>query len=460
MTRCVAAPQYRGANRAPPDPPVWRRCARRDDHARMIDAPDRSFLTRLFEAAVAAGDPGAAVQRNLPEAPAGRTVVVGAGKAAARMAAALEGVWPAPLTGVVAVPYSHGAPCRSVRVIEAAHPVPDAAGLTAARALIAAVRGLGDDDLVIALISGGGSALLPAPPAGLTLADEAALTEALLSSGAPIQVLNAIRRRTSRIKGGRLAAMAHPTRVVSLIVSDVPGDDPAEIASGPTVPAATGAPADAVALARDHAIALPARIRAHLDAAGDDAPRPGDPAFARDSVHVVASAGRSLEAAARAAREGDVPAAILSEAITGEAREAGHLHGAIAAEIARRHRPLIPPVVLLSGGEVTVTGAPAGATGGPNTEFLLAAALTIAGAGRITALAADTDGTDGAAGAAGAIADADTAGHLRAAGLDPAALLRGHDSARAFAAIEGLVASGPTGTNVNDFRAFLIRPRE
>lgn len=422
----------------------------------MIDDP-RAFLVRLFDAAVAAADPQAALARHLPAPPRGRTVVVGAGKAAAQMARAFEALWEGPLSGVVVTRYGHGVPCRRIRVIEAAHPVPDAAGLAAAEALFAAVAGLGPDDLVVALISGGGSALLPAPPAGLTLDDEAALNRALLASGAPIGVMNAIRKQASRIKGGRLARAAHPARVVSLVISDVPGDDPAEVASGPTIPDARSR-ADALRMARDWGIALPEAVARHLRDTPDDAPRPDDPDFARDGVAVIASARLSLEAAARAAEAEGVGAAILSDSVEGEAREVARMHAAIAREVALRDRPFRRPVVLLSGGETTVTlgDAPAG-RGGRNSEFQLALALAIDGLPEIWALAADTDGIDGSGPHAGAIVCGDSAARMRAAGIDGPGLMMRHDSAAALEAIGALFAPGPTGTNVNDFRAILVR---
>jgi hydroxypyruvate reductase len=417
---------------------------------------DKTLLVRLFDVAVRAADPKAALAAALPDRPKGRTVVIGAGKGAAQMAAAFEDLWDAPMEGVIVTRYGYAAPCRRVRVLEAAHPVPDAAGMAATEALLAAVSGLGPDDLVVALVCGGGSALLPAPPAGLTLADEAALNRALLASGAPISAMNAIRKQVSRIKGGRLARAARPARVVSLVVSDVPGDDPAEVASGPTV-ADRRNRADALRLIAAHRIALPDPILRPLREAPEDAPLPSDPDFARDEVRVVASAALSLEAAVRAAEAEGVPAVILSDAIEGEARDVGRVHAAIAREVARKGRPFARPVLILSGGETTVTLSGAGGRGGRNTEFLLSFALGIDGEERITALAADTDGIDGSEDNAGAFADGTTAARLRAAGHDPGALLSAHDAWGAFDAAGDLFVPGPTGTNVNDFRAILVR---
>ena len=412
----------------------------------------RALLARLFEAAIAAADPARALEGHLPARPKGRTVVIGAGKGAAQLAAAFETAWDAPVEGVVVTRYGYGCATRQIRVIEAAHPVPDAAGLAASQTLFGAVKGLSADDLVVALITGGGSALLPAPPEGFTLDDEQALNEALLASGAPISAMNAIRKQFSLSKGGRLAAAAHPARVVTLIVSDVPGDDPAQVASGPTVPDASG-PAEAQAAIAAYGIDLPAAMRDEIGRATP--PHPDDPVFAGNSVSVVASAARSLEAAARLAEAEGVAPAILSDAIEGEAREVAKVHAALAREIAAKNRPFPRPVVLLSGGETTVTLKGQG-RGGRNTEFLLSLAEGIAGHD-ITALAADTDGIDGSEDNAGAFADGTSAARLRGLGEDPAALLADNDAYTAFEALGDLFAPGPTGTNVNDFRAILIR---
>ena len=415
---------------------------------------DRAFLTSLFEAAVAAADPERALANRLPGRPKGRTVVIGAGKGAAQLAAAFERLWDGPIEGVVVTRYGYGHPTRHVRVIEAAHPVPDAAGLKASAALFDAVRGLGPEDLVVALICGGGSALLPCPPGHLTLEDEVGLNRALLASGAPISVMNAIRKQVSGIKGGRLAAACHPARVVSLVVSDVPGDDPAQVASGPTVPDKVTRE-HARSLVRSWRIALPERVADWL--AGDEgaAPDPQDPVFDGHETHVIASARLSLEAAAAAAAAQGIPAAILSDAIEGEARDVGRVHAALAREVAMRGRPFARPVVILSGGETTVT-LRANGRGGRNSEFLLALALACEDV-PFAALAADTDGIDGTEDNAGAFATGESAARLRALGHDPAALLAGNDAYSAFSALGDLFSPGPTGTNVNDFRAVLIR---
>jgi hydroxypyruvate reductase len=415
---------------------------------------DRTFLTGLFEAAVAAADPLRALSGHLPARPKGRTVVVGAGKGAAQLAAAFEALWDGPVAGVVVTRYGYGCPTRRIRVLEAAHPVPDAAGLAASAALFDAVRRLDPDDLVVALVCGGGSALLPRPPGTLTLEDEAALNRALLASGAPISVMNAIRKQVSGIKGGRLAMACHPARVVTLVVSDVPGDDPAQVASGPTVPDAVTRDQARAMVARWR-IGLPPRVADWLQGEAGAAPDPRDPAFAGHTVRVIASARLSLEAAARQAQAAGVPAVILSDAIEGEARDVGRVHAAIAREVALRGRPFARPVVILSGGETTVTLRGSG-RGGRNSEFLLATALAAEGI-PFAALAADTDGIDGSQDNAGAFATGETASRLRTLGHDPAALLAGNDAYTAFAALGDLFVTGPTGTNVNDFRAILVR---
>ncbi|MBO6639614.1 MAG: glycerate kinase [Roseitalea sp.] len=420
----------------------------------MITDP-RAFLTSLFDAAIAAADPEICIPANLPAPPRGRTVVIGAGKGAAQLARAFERHWPGPLSGAIVTRYGYAVPCERVEVLEASHPVPDEAGLAAAQRLIATVTGLGEDDLVVALISGGGSALLPAPPDGFALADEIALNEVLLASGAPISVMNAVRKQFSRIKGGRLALAAHPARVVSLIVSDIPGDDPAQVASGPTVPDRVSC-ADALAMIDAYDLDLPPAIHDHMrDAVRSDV-TPDDPRLSRNDVRIVASAGVSLDAAAAAAREKGIEAVILSDAIEGEARDIGAMHGAIAREVALRGQPFAKPVVILSGGETTVTVRGKG-KGGRNTEFLLGLAQAIDGIGGISALAADTDGIDGSEDNAGAFADGASIARLRAAGGDPQACLADNDAWSAFDRIGDLFVPGPTGTNVNDFRAIFVR---
>jgi hydroxypyruvate reductase len=415
---------------------------------------DRDILKALFDAAVSAADPVSALSANMPDRPKGRTIVIGAGKGAAQLAAAFETLWDAPLSGVVVTRYGYACPTKRIRVVEAAHPVPDAAGLAASRALFDAVAGLSADDLVVALICGGGSALLPMPPGPLSLDDEAALNRALLACGAPISAMNAIRKQVSLIKGGRLARAAFPAKVVSLVVSDVPGDDPAQVASGPTVPD-RATRAEARQLVKAWRMDLPASVMNWLDGDEEPAPDPADPVFARNEVKVIASARLSLEAAAREAERCGLPAVILSDAIEGESRDIARMHAAIAREVAQRNRPFSRPVVILSGGETTVTLRGEG-RGGRNSEFQLALAMAADGF-EFTALAADTDGIDGSEDNAGAFADGTTIERLMRLGLDPRALLADNDSYSAFEALGDLFITGPTGTNVNDFRAILLR---
>ena len=421
----------------------------------MSSIAPRPFLTTLFERAVAAADPLAAIRAYLPQRPKGRTVVIVAGKAASQMAAAFEACWDGPLEGTVVARHGPVAPCRHIRVLQAAHPVPDEAGIAGAQALLEQVRGLSADDLVVALISGGGSALLPAPPPGLTLADEIAVNKALLASGAPISAMNVVRKHLSRIKGGRLALAAAPAKVISLIVSDVPGDNPAFVASGPTVPDRSVA-AEALRVVAEYRMRLPDAAIAHLRSESAAAPLPDHPAFSGNETHVIVSARVSLEAAAAEAQRAGIEAVILSDAIEGEARDIGRMHAAIAREVLARNRPFAKPVVILSGGETTVTITDRFGRGGRNSEFLLSFASDIDGAEGIHALAADTDGIDGSQDNAGAFADGGTAARIRSAGGDPRALLAGHDAWTGFSLAGDLFVSGPTGTNVNDFRAILI----
>lgn len=420
----------------------------------MTLSSPRDFLASLFAEAVRAADPLTGIRSHLPARPKGRTVVIGAGKGAAQMARALETVWDGRLEGVVVTRYGYGCETREIEIIEASHPVPDAAGLVASQKLLAAVRDLTQDDLVIALICGGGSALLPAPPAGMTLTDEIAVNEALLASGAPISAMNVVRKHLSNIKGGRLAASTK-AQVVSLIVSDIPGDNPAHVASGPTI-ADDSTRHDAIEIVGQYGLNLPQACIDHLNSDAADAPRADDPVFATHRHHIVASAGVSLDAAAAMAQREGVEAVIMSDSIEGEARDVALVFAAIAREIETRNRPFGKPVVLLSGGETTVTLRTRGGRGGRNGEFSLAMALAIDGH-QIDVLAADTDGIDGSEDNAGAFSDGRTVKRLRRAGLDPRRLLDGNDSYSGFAAIGDLFETGPTGTNVNDFRAILVR---
>jgi glycerate 2-kinase len=417
----------------------------------------RATLRAMFDAAVRAALPEAVVPPNLPPPPRGRTVVVGAGKASAAMARAVEERWPAPLEGLVVTRYGHAVPCRQIEIVEASHPVPDAAGRDAARRMLEMVKGLGEDDLVLALISGGGSALLSLPTQGLGLEQKQALTQALLRSGADIHEMNCVRKHLSAIKGGRLAAAAAPARVLALLISDVPGDDPAVIASGPTVPDPTTLE-DATAVLEKYGIREPEAALAALRQAENETAKPGDLAFERVESRLIATPQRSLEAAAEVAREHGLAAHILGDAIEGEARDVAKVMAGIATQIRRHRQPFVSPCVLLSGGETTVTVKGKG-RGGRNVEFLLALALALGGAGGVHALACDTDGIDGTEDNAGALLGADSLARAAALGLRPKAMLSDNDGYGFFDALGDLVVTGPTLTNVNDFRAILIEDR-
>jgi hydroxypyruvate reductase len=416
----------------------------------------RQLLRSLFDAAVAAADPATVVPAHLPAPPKGRTIVVGAGKASAAMGLALERHWPGELTGLIVTRYGHGAPCRRLEVVEAAHPVPDEAGRAAAARILALVQGLTADDLVLALISGGGSSLLTLPPDGLTLADKQAINRALLRSGASIDEMNCVRKHLSAIKGGRLAAAAHPAHVVTLLISDVPGDDPAIIASGPTVADPTTA-ADALAILGRYGIELPDHVRRHLGSAAAETPKPGDPRLAGSEVRLIAAPQLSLEAAAAVARAAGVTPLLLGDAIEGEAREVGQVMAGIASSVRRHGQPLAAPAVLLSGGETTVTVRGDG-RGGRNVEYMLGLAVALGGLPGVWAVAGDTDGIDGAEEVAGALVTPDTLARARAAGFDPHATLDRNDAHSLFEALGDQVVTGPTLTNVNDFRAVLVLP--
>lgn len=425
-----------------------------------MNTQTRAFLKALFEAGVAAADPARVVPPALPPRPQGRVVVVGAGKASAAMAQALEEAWDGPLEGLVVTRYGYGARCRRIEIVEAAHPVPDAAGLAGAARMLKLVQGLGKDDLVIALISGGGSSLLCLPPAEVGLAVKRQVNAVLLASGAPIGEMNAVRKHLSCIKGGRLAAAAAPARVVSLVISDIPGDDAALVASGPTIADDRGRQA-ALRIVRRYAMDLPKPAMDWLENPASAAPMPSDPVFSANEVHLIATAQISLEAAAGRARAQGLTAHILSDAIEGEARVVGGVHGAIARQMIVRGQPFAAPALLLSGGETTVTLSAAGrraGRGGRNTEFLLGLALGIDGLSGISALAADTDGIDGSQDNAGAFADDGSIARLRDLGHDPKALLARNDAWGAFDALDDLLVTGPTRTNVNDFRAILVEP--
>ena len=414
----------------------------------------RTLLRDMFDAAVAAAAPALCVPKHLPEPPKGRTVVVGAGKAAAAMAAAVEANWSGPIEGLVVTRYGHAVPCRHVEVIEAAHPVPDAAGREAARRILARVGGLGPDDLVLCLLSGGGSSLLALPAAGVTLEDKQAINRELLRSGAHIGEMNTVRKHLSAIKGGRLAIAGAPARVVSLMISDVPGDDPSVVASGPTVPDPTTSAA-AIAILQKYRIDIPASVLKHLREPTAETPKPGDIRFRNVTNHVVATPQDALEAAARVALDAGFQPLILGNAIEGEARDVGLVHAGIAKQAAGYGQPAEPPCALISGGETTVT-VRGGGRGGRNAEFLLSLAVALDGHAGIAAIAADTDGIDGSEDNAGAFLLPDSPERAARAGLSLPAHLTNNDAYSVFARLGDLLITGPTRTNVNDFRAVLI----
>jgi len=437
-----------------------------------MSAPDprqqpRAFLEHLYRVAVHRALPLHNTQAFLPKPPRGRTIVLGAGKAGGAMAQAVEALWPAdaPLSGLVVTRYQHTPPrpaglAQRIEVVEAAHPVPDAAGLQAAERILALARGLAPEDLVLCLISGGGSALLTLPAEGLTLQDKQRINRELLESGANIVEMNCVRKHLSRIKGGRLAAACAPAKVVTLTISDVPGDDPSVIASGPTVPDASSC-ADALAILRRYGIEVPGAILALLEQGALETPKPGDAVFAGHEVHMIATPQQSLEAAAAAARAAGIEAHILSDEMEGEAREVGKVHAALGRAVAQRRQPFAAPCVILSGGETTVTvrkqpeGTPRG-RGGRAGEFCLGLAQALQGQPGVWALAADTDGIDGVEDNAGAFVAPDTLQRARAQGMKVDLYLQRNDAYGYFSALGDLVLTGPTHTNVNDFRALLV----
>ena len=427
----------------------------------------RQFLQYLYRAAVQRALPLHNMAAYLPEPPKGRTVVIGAGKAGGSMAQAVEALWPAdaPLQGLVVTRYGHIPPRpvglkQRIDIVEASHPVPDAAGLDAAQRILALVQGLTKNDLVLCLISGGGSALLTLPADGLSLEDKQRINKALLNSGANIGEMNCVRKHLSRIKGGRLAAACAPARVVTLTISDVPGDDPSVIASGPTVPDETTC-ADALAILKRYGIDVPPAVRARLESGALETPKPGDDAFNGHEVHLIATPQQSLDAAAQAARAAGIEAYILSDEMEGESREVGKVHAALARAVATKNQPFPKPCVILSGGETTVTVKPVkdGATrgkGGRAGEFCLGLALALQGQPGVYAMAADTDGIDGMEDNAGAFVAPDTLARALAQGMKVDAFLDRNDAYGYFLALGDLVVTGPTHTNVNDFRSLLI----
>jgi glycerate 2-kinase len=421
----------------------------------MPDFDPERLLRETFAAAVDAARPSRVVPGALPPAPRGRTVVIGAGKAAAAMAYAVEEHWHGELSGTVVTAEGHAVPCERVEIIESAHPVPAVQGERAALRVLERLRNLGPDDLVLCLLSGGGSALLPLPAEGLTLEDKQGITRALLKSGATISEINTVRRHLSRIKGGRLGVACHPARLVTLAISDVPGDAPVDIASGPTVSDPTTC-ADALAVLERYSIAVPRAVRDALASAAWESVKPGDPRLAGAAYHLVATPQASLEAASRVASAAGVEAVILSDRLEGEAREVGRDMAALVRRVCESSQPWARPCLLLSGGETTVTVRGDG-TGGRNVEFLLAFGIA-AGRGRdVFALACDTDGIDGVAPVAGAVWRPDTLARADALGIQPQSFLDANDAHTFFERLGDQVVTGPTLTNVNDFRAVLVR---
>ena len=420
----------------------------------------RELLEESFRAAVAAANPLQILPAHLPPPPGGRTFVAGAGKAAATMALAVEKHWPAdaPLEGIALTRYGHGLPTSRIRVIEASHPIPDEAGEKAAREILEGVRALGPDDRLLALVSGGGSALLSLPAEGVPIVDLKSVTSQLLRCGAAIQEINTVRKHLSAIQGGQLA-VACRAPVLALIVSDVTGDDPTHIASGPCSPDPTTY-AESLAVLAKYSIEAPLSVRWRLESGAEgrtpETPKPGDPALSHVETRVIGTAHRSLEAAAKRLRNGGVAPVVLSDSITGEAAEVAKVMAALAREVRTYGSPWRPRVALLSGGECTVTVRAERGRGGRCAEFLLALAIELEGVENVWAIAADTDGIDGTEDNAGAILTPDTLARARAAGLDPRQKLATNDSYGFFSALGGLVVTGPTRTNVNDYRAILI----
>lgn len=414
----------------------------------------RALLRQMFDAAIEAAQPSHCIPPHLPEPPKGRLIVLGAGKASAAMARAVEDHWPGEMSGLVVTRYGYAVPCKRIEIVEASHPVPDAAGLAAAKRIRDIAASAGGGDTVLCLISGGGSSLLALPAEGITLEDKQAVNRALLKSGATISEMNCVRRHLSDIKGGRLAALACPAKVVTLLISDVPGNVEADIASGPTVADVTTC-ADALAIVTRYGIELPAAVRDTLESGRGETVKPDDPRIAGVETHLVATPQMALEAAATIAREAGMPVHILGDSIEGEAGDVGTVLAGIVKQVAKRGQPFAAPCVLLSGGETTVTVRGHG-RGGRNVEFLLSFGVTLDGLADIWALAGDTDGVDGIEETAGAILTPDTLKRAWAAGIKPKQALADNDGHGFFGALGDAVVTGPTLTNVNDFRAIII----
>ena len=421
-----------------------------------MNTDPRSLLRAMFDAAVASAQPAAVVPAHLPAPPRGRLIVIGAGKASGAMARAVEDNYKGPLEGLVITRYGYAVPCERIEIVEAAHPVPDEAGLMAARRIAALVSSLNEDDLVLCLISGGGSALMPAPAEGLTLVDKQAINTALLKSGASIGEMNCVRRHLSTLKGGRLAALCHPARVLTLLISDVPADHLPDIASGPTVADASTCN-DALAIVSRYGIELPTAARELLESGAGETIKPGDPRLARAETRLISSPQIGLEAGAAVARAAGYGVCILGDSIEGEAREVGRVMAGITRQVAVHGQPVQAPCVLLSGGETTVTVRGNG-KGGRNVEFLLALGLALKSQPGVYAMAGDTDGVDGVAEIAGALLMPDTLIRARAQDLNPAQSLDNNDGHGFFGALGDAVITGPTLTNINDFRVVLIEP--
>ena len=424
--------------------------------AALVLGEHEPLLRRMFAAAVAAAQPAHCLPPHLPERPKGRTIVIGAGKASAAMARALEDHWDGPLEGLVVTRYGYEVPCQRIEIASAAHPVPDAAGLQATQRIYQMVQGLTPDDLVIALVSGGGSSLLVAPAAGLTLADKQAVSAALLRSGATISEMNCVRRHLSAVKGGRLGVACHPARLLTLLISDVPGDDPVNIASGPTVADASTC-ADALAIIARYQLELPEAVQRVLSQGHAESIKPGDARLQGSQTRIIAAPQMALAAAAQVARDAGITPYILSDSMEGESRDIGKAHAALARQIVLHGQPFTPPCVLLSGGETTVTLRGQG-RGGRNVEFLLSLALALDGLPGVHAIACDTDGVDGVEDIAGACLAPDSLRRAWGLGINPRHSLDNNDGHGFFGALGDAVVTGPTLTNVNDFRALVIDP--